>query len=738
MIRRRARRRLGARGRRCSSRTATRAPRRCGATSPTRSSAPTRVVLTDVYAAGRAAPARASPGRLVLHAVLDAHPEHGRRLPAAPRRPRRARAAPRPARRRRAHARRRRPHHRARRVAGARVVTVDPPGLDPAGLAARLAAAGVPVERDVPVADLTTYRVGGPVAVLAPGRRRRASSPRSPAALADGTSPPLLVVGRGSNLLVADAGFAGLGVVLGRRVRDGRPRRRIRTSCGPAAAVPLPVLARRTAGGRSGRARVLRRDPRQRRRRGPDERRRPRARDRRRAGRAPRSLDLAAGRASRRPGRSPPSASGTARSALGPTEVVTGADVPGGRRRRRRRARPTVAEIVRWRREHQPGGANAGSVFAQPARRLRRPAHRLARAQGPAGRRRGRLGQARQLLPGRGRRHRRRRAPRSWSRCGGGSLDATGIDARPRAAHGRLRRRAVERRGPRVSTRRRARAAASSAAAAPTPPPRRARGAAVAAGVEARVGCAVAGCWSSASSSWCSCGDRVGVDGVAAARRRPRRRCGAPPTSPPAQVDRAAGDPRGRRDGVARHRAAAVDGIEALPYVRRGHGRAASGPTPCASPCTSARPVAWVDGPAGKARGRRHRAGARDGRRRRPPALPQLLGAKLVPPPGGTIDAGRRRRAVAGGLTGLVAGGDRVGRGHRPRRRAPPRAPVPRSASGSRPRSAVKVRAALAVLERVGGTRRSPTSTSACRPIRWPAEPGVMRAWGVDHRMLRE
>ena len=29
-------------------------------------------------------------------------------------------------------------------------------------------------------------------------------------------------------------------------------------------------------------------------------------------------------------------------------------------------ARPTLAEIVRWRREHQPGGQNAGSVFVNP------------------------------------------------------------------------------------------------------------------------------------------------------------------------------------------------------------------------------------------------------------------------------------------------------------------------------------------------------------------------------------
>ena len=31
-----------------------------------------------------------------------------------------------------------------------------------------------------------------------------------------------------------------------------------------------------------------------------------------------------------------------------------------------RRGRGEVAAIVRWRREHQPGGSNAGSVFANP------------------------------------------------------------------------------------------------------------------------------------------------------------------------------------------------------------------------------------------------------------------------------------------------------------------------------------------------------------------------------------
>ena len=76
------------------------------------------VVLTDVYAAGEQ-PQPGVSGRLIVRAVLDAHPEQ-----AVAYLPRRAdlvgaRAAPRPARRPRAHARRRRPHDRARRAGSA-------------------------------------------------------------------------------------------------------------------------------------------------------------------------------------------------------------------------------------------------------------------------------------------------------------------------------------------------------------------------------------------------------------------------------------------------------------------------------------------------------------------------------------------------------------------------------------------------------------------------------------------
>jgi UDP-N-acetylmuramate dehydrogenase len=103
--------------------------------------------------------------------------------------------------------------------------------------------------RDWPLGRHTTYRVGGPAALY-----YEAHGPedleRVAAALA-ASELPLLVVGRGSNLLVADAGFPGLVVGLGagfgevRRegvsVRAGRrsharpPRRAFRVSSGRSA-----------------------------------------------------------------------------------------------------------------------------------------------------------------------------------------------------------------------------------------------------------------------------------------------------------------------------------------------------------------------------------------------------------------------------------------------------------------------------------------------------------------------
>jgi UDP-N-acetylmuramate dehydrogenase len=95
---------------------------------------------------------------------------------------------------------------------------------------------------DEPLASHTTYKVGGPAAVFA--------TPRNEADLlligevvAD-TGLPVLTVGRGSNLLVADSGFPGIALSLA-RMSDHIDLDDTRVSAG--AAVTLPVLARRTA-----------------------------------------------------------------------------------------------------------------------------------------------------------------------------------------------------------------------------------------------------------------------------------------------------------------------------------------------------------------------------------------------------------------------------------------------------------------------------------------------------------
>jgi UDP-N-acetylmuramate dehydrogenase len=209
----------------------------------------------------------------------------------------------------------------------------------------------------VPLGPLTTYRVGGPAAVL--------FEARSPADLArageavEASGLPVLVLGRGSNLLVADAGFPGLVVSLGedfaRLELDG-------TQAVAGGALSYPVLARRTAaaglggmewavgvpGSVGGGVRMN-------------------------AGghgsetssvlRWARVWDLRAGE-ERCVGPSQLDYS-YRHSNLRADQVVVAACFglhpadPG-------RSQAQLAEIVRWRREHQPGGQNAGSVFTNP------------------------------------------------------------------------------------------------------------------------------------------------------------------------------------------------------------------------------------------------------------------------------------------------------------------------------------------------------------------------------------
>ncbi len=102
------------------------------------------------------------------------------------------------------------------------------------------------IERAAPSAPLTTYRVGGPLAVLVEiGDEQQLLAVSKCLA---GYRGEVLVIGRGSNVLVADSGFPGVAVRLGdafERIEiDGRGG--VVTAGG---ATPLPVLARQSAAG---------------------------------------------------------------------------------------------------------------------------------------------------------------------------------------------------------------------------------------------------------------------------------------------------------------------------------------------------------------------------------------------------------------------------------------------------------------------------------------------------------
>ncbi len=228
----------------------------------------------------------------------------------------------------------------------------------PAAVATAVDVLGPLAVPGAPLGPRTTYRVGGAAAVLV--EAASVADLVRVAAAVEASALPVLAVGRGSNLLVADAGFAGIAVVVGAGLDrlDVAP-----TTVTAGGGLALPALARRSAAaGRSGlewavgvpgsvgggvamnagghgsdmaacvvRATVV---------------------DLGAGGRA-RDLDTAA------------LGFGYRRSALAGASVVTSAtfacrtgDPAAGA--------ATIRDIVRWRREHQPGGQNAGSVFTNP------------------------------------------------------------------------------------------------------------------------------------------------------------------------------------------------------------------------------------------------------------------------------------------------------------------------------------------------------------------------------------
>lgn len=95
-----------------------------------------------------------------------------------------------------------------------------------------------PVRRGAPIGPLTSYRIGGPAGVSL-----EAEGPDDLAALAAAvaeTGAPVLVVGRGSNMLVSDRGFEGIVVRLGSGFRWTKVEPPVVEA---GAAMPLPALA---------------------------------------------------------------------------------------------------------------------------------------------------------------------------------------------------------------------------------------------------------------------------------------------------------------------------------------------------------------------------------------------------------------------------------------------------------------------------------------------------------------
>jgi UDP-N-acetylmuramate dehydrogenase len=234
----------------------------------------------------------------------------------------------------------------------------SPAGVD--GLADALAAAlGPRAVRNAPLGARTTYRVGGTAAVLVEVDSEDDLVAVHHALASVRPDVPLLVLGNGSNMLVADAGFPGLVVVPGAGLGvigiEG-------TTVRAGGAAMLPLVARRSAaagltglewavgvpgtvggalkmnagGHGSDTAAVLVRQ---------------------------RLFDVVTGRGAE---------DGAQRlelayrhSSLGDGQVVVWAEfaLAAGSATE---AQAALSEIVRWRRAHQPGGSNAGSVFTNP------------------------------------------------------------------------------------------------------------------------------------------------------------------------------------------------------------------------------------------------------------------------------------------------------------------------------------------------------------------------------------
>jgi UDP-N-acetylmuramate dehydrogenase len=212
-----------------------------------------------------------------------------------------------------------------------------------------------------PFGARTTYRVGGPARVVLEIESLDALAELSAAISA--CELPVVVLGNGSNLLVADNEFDGVVIVLGsgftslswRTDQDG-----VVVEVG--AALDLPVAARRLGDnsivgfewavgvpGTIGGAAVMNAGG--------------HGSDMAHCVQSLQAWSLASGQL--RQWSLSDLQYSYRQSALGPLDIVTTVTLQL-RSGSRDEARQTISDIVRWRREHQPGGANAGSVFRNP------------------------------------------------------------------------------------------------------------------------------------------------------------------------------------------------------------------------------------------------------------------------------------------------------------------------------------------------------------------------------------
>ncbi len=213
------------------------------------------------------------------------------------------------------------------------------------------------VARERPIGPETTYRVGGAARVGVTLAADADTTALAEALAASGAD--VLVVGKGSNLLVADAGFDGVAVWLGPGF-DGAEIDGLKIRAGAAAG--LPILARQSAaagltgfewavgvpGSLGGAVRMN-------------------------AGGhgsdiaasliGAEVVDLRAGTVERWD--TPRLEFGYRCSALADHHLVLSADL-GLAAGDAEASQAQIAEIVAWRRENQPGGQNAGSVFTNP------------------------------------------------------------------------------------------------------------------------------------------------------------------------------------------------------------------------------------------------------------------------------------------------------------------------------------------------------------------------------------